>query len=126
MVTVYYRQRREIKISQKKKYIGQSLGKVTNAGLPLSSPYGYPYFLTSMCDNMHRVLPTTEAHLGLWRTKFLLLNHTYSCLFIFCPFSSGTDTMQPKTPIINHIVRLSGDQSPQGKTYPSDNRVPRA
>ena len=40
MVMVCYRERRQIKISQWEKHIGQSPGKVRNAEFPLPSPCG--------------------------------------------------------------------------------------
>lgn len=67
-VRVHYKEKIQIKISQKKKRIELSPGKVPNAELPLSSPGGVMdsiTFLALMCDSTYRMLPTRKAHVHL-------------------------------------------------------------
>lgn len=56
IVTIYYREGIEIKISQERMGIGQSLGIAPNIELLLSSPTGVinsVAFLAVMCYNIH-------------------------------------------------------------------------
>lgn len=68
MVMVYYREKIRIKISQGKKCMEQSLGKVLNVELLLTPSYGVMdniTFLTMMHDSTHRAFPTREAYSNL-------------------------------------------------------------
>jgi len=67
IVTIYYREGIEIKISQEKTGIGQSLGIAPNIELLLFSPRGVMdsvTFLAVVCDNTHGALPSREHTLS--------------------------------------------------------------
>lgn len=61
-VMVYYRERRQIKISQRKRHTGQSPGAFQT--LPLSSSVysGHISLLAPMCGRAYGVLPARAAH----------------------------------------------------------------
>lgn len=63
MVMVYYQERIQSKIEQRKNGIGQSPGKEPNRELLLGSSCGVRVtFVALMFNNIHAVLPTREAH----------------------------------------------------------------
>lgn len=75
---LYYRGKMEIKVSQRKRHIGQSPNtEVWNTELLWALTQGGEMCcMTSMCDSSHRVLPTSEAHLILSVRFFLGLHYT--------------------------------------------------
>lgn len=71
--TVYYRETKQIKISQGKKCIGHYLGNYQRWSFPCLLPVqsGCLTFLALMFDTMHGVLPAKQAHLILGIQVFL-------------------------------------------------------
>lgn len=68
LVMVNYRERFQIKTSQRMRHTRQSL-RVSNAKLVLSSVHiqlGYTILPVLMCDNVYGILPTRDAHLSFY------------------------------------------------------------
>ena len=109
MGMVYYRERRQIKISQRKKLLGQCLGnyQVWNSRCLLPVEPGHITFLPLMCDTVHGILPTKEAHLSLGIQSFfgtLWHGHYWLSMWLISAFSLQLLWVWPKAPILNHIV----------------------
>lgn len=109
-------ERIQLKISQRKRPMGQSWW-VPNMKILLSS--ACIVLVASVCDTTHRILPTGISH-ELWCPEFLL-GLPYIGIIDWLPtwlklVTKSADTMWPKTPISNNMVGLSDKASLQPET----------
>lgn len=118
MIIVYHRERIQLEVSQRKKYIWQSLRKCGTPSCPLPMESRQHYSLTSLCDNTHGVVPDRKLLQALvfrvfigapspkygWLSKWQIL--------VFSPSGCWADT---RASSLHHIVVMA--QNPHSKTH---------
>ena len=68
----FYRERKQMKISQQRKHMGCSPGKYQTWGshCPLPTESGHIAFLALICDKTHGMMPTRDIQPGLSAQRF--------------------------------------------------------